>query len=691
MAEYVLNRDGGKTDELGFSHWMYALFGKGVINIRTTTSWKVTQRGAGANMSVDIAAGDGFILETGDYVYIAFSDATKNITVDTSDPSNPRIDTVVAYIDLTIVDDTDSNNPGALVFKAVAGTPAGSPSAPNDSAIQSSIGAGNPYITLANIAVAAGASNIVNANITDTRVTLSFAGKLYGGSSNTVGHTIPNVADDTVALLNATQTLVGKTLTSPIMTSPAISGTPTLTGWDNWQLISQTPNTVTASGGRFYSLVFNSVDLTSSLTPGGKLKLTRTVTAPTKCTSLNGSTQYYSKTSPNKMTFTDDFVVSAWVKIDSYQTSGVIASRYNGTSGWRFELANGQVRLIGFNGGAANASYVMSYASIPLNRWVHVAAQLDMSAFTATSTTSYTMIDGLDVTASVTRSGTNPTALIQAGDFEVGAENGSTGAISGKLAQVAVFSAKVTQATLQTYYTQGLAGNETNLASAYSFNNSIADLNTTTPNDLTAQASAVATNADSPFAGGSTGGVTEYAKILSSTFSTNTTVAVQVPNGYELPQSGGVSAVALSYADQPANWPGINRLLATRIITTSVSTNSTSPVQISGFTITLTLPANRIYRLRLYAEWVTNSSTAQINSLSIWDGVVNSGPKIGQASNGGSNTANHGSQLQVVTRPQHSGAGGSKTFNGGIVTSSGTVSIGASTTSPTYFEIEFLD
>jgi uncharacterized alpha/beta hydrolase family protein len=39
------------------------------------------------------------------------------------------------------------------------------------------------------------------------------------------------------------------------------------------------------------------------------------------------------------------------------------------------------------NGGAGNVSYLTSYQSIPLNKWVHIAAQLDMSAFTATTTT----------------------------------------------------------------------------------------------------------------------------------------------------------------------------------------------------------------------------------------------------------------------------------------------------------------
>lgn len=325
---------------------------------------------------------------------------------------------------------------------------------------------------------------------------------------------------------------------------------------DGWITAEATPNTVTANGNRSYDLVFNSIDLTDTMSPGMRLKLTRTTSAPTQCTSLNGSTQYYSKSSPNKLTFTDDFVVSAWVKLSSLNSSTVtIASRYNGTSGWALRLlANAQVELVGFNAGVANFSYVSSANTVPVGRWVHIAAQLDMSAFTATTTTSYIMLDGANVEASVFRGGTNPTALVQAGNLEIGSENGGTLPFPGKIAQVAIYNAKVTQATILASMHQTLTGSETSLASAYSFNNSITDLNTTTPNDLTANGSAVATNSDSPFsqkADGTISGTTEYAIITKASFSTNTTLTVQVPEGNAIPTSGGVSAMSYSTQKNP--------------------------------------------------------------------------------------------------------------------------------------------
>ena len=170
----------------------------------------------------------------------------------------------------------------------------------------------------------------------------------------------------------------------------------------DWTTIATPPDAVTYNGQRSYNMVFNGVDYTNILSPGQRLKTTRTVAAPTQCTSLNGTTQYWNKTSPNKLTFTDDFVVDAYVKMTSYGTTSPIASRYDGTSGWSLQIdAAGAVQLIGYNAAAANNSKVTSYQSIPLNKWVRVTAQLDMSTFTATTTTSYIMIDGVDVTAFV--------------------------------------------------------------------------------------------------------------------------------------------------------------------------------------------------------------------------------------------------------------------------------------------------
>ena len=326
--------------------------------------------------------------------------------------------------------------------------------------------------------------------------------------------------------------------------SPVIS-----TGYSD---LGVAPNTIVHNGNRSYTLTFNSVNLTTTLSPGFRLRTTRTVAAPIRSTLLNGTTQFYNRTSVAGMTFTDDFVAGSWIKPTSY-AQAVIISRFNGTSGWRLNIeSTGQVTLAGFNAGSGNFSFVQSVQSVPLGKWVHIAAQIDMSTFTATTTTSYVMFDGADVPVTVARAGTNPTAIVQAGNLEVGSNNGGLLPFPGKIAQVFVSSAKITQANVQAMIPQGITSaliTSNNIVSAYSFDNSINDLNTTNANNLTANGSAVATNADSPFGGQADGTISstlDYSIVQSVTFSTNTTVIVQVPEGCTIPASGNVSSVSYS-------------------------------------------------------------------------------------------------------------------------------------------------
>lgn len=389
---------------------------------------------------------------------------------------------------------------------------------------------------------------------------------------------------------------------------------------NGWVALGYAPGSVVCNGNRSYDLTFNGVDLSATLSAGMRLRTQRTVAAPNQCTNLNGTTQFYSKTSPAGMTFTNNFVVSAWVKLSAYGAA-VIASRYNGTSGWRFAVdAFGRPSLEGYNGGASNISYVQSYQSIPLNKWVHITAQLDMATFTATPTTSYVMFDAVDSPAFVGRGGTNPTALVQAGNLEIGSNNGGTQLLSGKVAQVAIFSAKVTQATIAGYISQTLAGTETSLISAYSFNNTINDLNTTNANNLTANGAAVATNADSPYGGQADGTISttlDYAIIQRVTFSTNTVVTVQVPEGGTIPTGGGVSTVVYTSNKAPFGMPVSEakwQVITLKLASESVSIGAFDTFVASNHAITVPVGAWRINTLNFM--WQNNSVSNIVSMIS---------------------------------------------------------------------------
>lgn len=167
MSLGTSNRDGGKTSESGHLRALGKIVAGDVIE-----GLAVSQRAAGANMSVDVAIGDAFLRRSdGSYSHPVFNDAVYNQVITTADGSNPRRDIVVIYVDYAQTPTTASSNNinGVVKIKTVNGTPAGSPTDPSDAAIQSSVGSGNPYTKLARVRVPAGQTSISNSLIDDLR------------------------------------------------------------------------------------------------------------------------------------------------------------------------------------------------------------------------------------------------------------------------------------------------------------------------------------------------------------------------------------------------------------------------------------------------------------------------------------------------------------------------------------------
>lgn len=167
MSLATSNRDGGRTNEAGHLRGVT----KGFLG-RVLSGLNVSQRGAGANMSVDVAIGDAIIQRSdGTYGHPAWNDAVYNQTIATADGSNPRRDIIVMYIDYGETPSTGvaNNTNGVVKIKSVAGTAAGSPTDPSSATIQSSVGSGNPWIKLARVRVAAGATSISDSVIDDLR------------------------------------------------------------------------------------------------------------------------------------------------------------------------------------------------------------------------------------------------------------------------------------------------------------------------------------------------------------------------------------------------------------------------------------------------------------------------------------------------------------------------------------------
>jgi len=146
----------------------------------------VAQRALGTNLSVDVAAGQcafrgNVIAYQG--TYLPRNTAVINAPIATADPTNPRIDLIVVQV---LDKQADAGTQYAVNVIVVQGTAAQTPqvqATPADS------------YALAQVAVAAGAASISNANITDLR-TLNTLGdvplwELRGGN----GQAVPNGAD----------------------------------------------------------------------------------------------------------------------------------------------------------------------------------------------------------------------------------------------------------------------------------------------------------------------------------------------------------------------------------------------------------------------------------------------------------------------------------------------------------------
>ena len=147
---------------------MQALVGT-VSGVLTPTSMQVSQT-ASPSMAVQVSSGWAAIVGTTQSnmgSYVAFNDAAVTLSLTAADPTNPRIDIVVA----TVSDAYYSGSTNTVAFTVVTGTAAGSPVAPSTPANS---------VLLAQVYVAAGVAAVYTANLTDMRVFVATTPTLRG-------------------------------------------------------------------------------------------------------------------------------------------------------------------------------------------------------------------------------------------------------------------------------------------------------------------------------------------------------------------------------------------------------------------------------------------------------------------------------------------------------------------------------
>lgn len=123
--------------------------------------FKVSQRGAGANQSVDVAAGEAWV--DGDSAvdqgyYHVVNDATVNVPVAAANGSNPRIDAIV----LNVVDSTEVGGSDEYKLESLTGTATAGASLAN---LTGAPAIGNTKLLLAYVLVPTSSTSVINERI----------------------------------------------------------------------------------------------------------------------------------------------------------------------------------------------------------------------------------------------------------------------------------------------------------------------------------------------------------------------------------------------------------------------------------------------------------------------------------------------------------------------------------------------
>lgn len=156
-----------------------------------------------------------------------------------------------------------------------------------------------------------------------------------------------------------------------------------------------------------------------------------------------------------------------------------------------------------------------------------------------------------------------------------------------------------------------------------------------------------------------------------------TAVAANLPTGSVQAAALSSSAIMIGYAQ----------------ITSAFNTSSTTAVQVTGLSVTVTIPAGNTRRVRISAisqSALLASSTGGWVTCSIWDGTVGSGTLLAQGITQfitGSVTEGQVNAFAVVTP-----SAGSHTYNVGLASSgsSSTMRLNASANSPAFISVEYV-
>ena len=448
-----------------------------------------------------------------------------------------------------------------------------------------------------------------------------------------------------------------------------------LTGWTP---LGQTLTYGSNNGGKEFT-VTAPADLTSILSPGMRMKVTRATTPPTQSMKfIAGSTQYATKASPSGVTDTGDFTTEAWIKLSSYTGQAqYIINKFPtvGDAGFVFFVNSAAQPAIQF-GNASNVSDFNSSASLPLNTWVHVAAAVSVSA----ATCAFYLNGALATSASTSTSATTRTQA--ATDLRLGAAAGGTLTntyFDGEMSEVRLWSVAQSSGSIQANMAVNLVGNESNLVALFKGNGNFTDT-TANANTLTASG-AIATQADNPY------NLIEYANVLAVSYSNPTTTITLKTGNYGTIPNMTLSNPFYSIQSSPLGFPiGLKKVISaqSQIMANFVANSNGSNVSVPGLSVTLTVPVNAgKIKIIGYVPWleVGAGSPPGLNMQLVEGSTILAGAALTQGVNGSNSSP-------FVTLWQGYPSAGSHTyFMQMYCNQNSNLTLAAGTTFPAFIEV----
>ena len=385
-----------------------------------------------------------------------------------------------------------------------------------------------------------------------------------GGSFSTPtisGGTMSAATLSTTTLTSGTTASGGMSVTGGLTVDTlSVSGSNTTNGWTG---LGATLAYGANNGNKEFTLT-TTTDLSTSVTLGMKIQLKRSTTPPATSANFNSSlSQYMYNASPSGITFTSTFTIEAWVYMFSYGTLQGILNRSSGSTsgGWNFEITSGgQVRA--YYGNGSSFTDFISYQTVPLNQWVHVAVSVSSTA----TKTAVIYINGNTVPNY--NSLTAATSLTQQSIYlTVAAQNnGTAGYFNGNITEVRLWSNAQTTTQIRANMGINLVGTETGLVGLWRLGNGDTTDRTSNANNLTKSSILVTVGTTYPYSPIEYGIITSYSA-NTPTAGTNT-ITVYTGNSNVIPNqtlsNPYISTARLPYGFNgdrgnwtfKINWPG---------------------------------------------------------------------------------------------------------------------------------------